>query len=137
METVEQILRVMREDIEKGNVPLWADFGSETARDYVARLEAAIKREREAVGNAAKMRKADTKTIAERFPTCHDPALKWVPGKHDTLHIESALAPNIEGEETVQEFADVWDFCEYAGAFSPDMELTDEEWRNTLLWLAS
>ena len=38
METVENILRDMRDDIEKGNVALWADFGGETARDYVARL---------------------------------------------------------------------------------------------------
>ena len=41
METVDDILREMSEDIEKGNVPLWADFGSEIARDYVARIKAA------------------------------------------------------------------------------------------------
>ena len=41
MELIENILREMSEDIEKGNVPLWADFGSEIARDYVARIKAA------------------------------------------------------------------------------------------------
>ena len=41
METVDDILREMCEDIEKGNVPLWADFGCEIARDYVARIKAA------------------------------------------------------------------------------------------------
>lgn len=38
---IEDILSEMSEDIEKGNVPLWADFGCEIARDYVARIKAA------------------------------------------------------------------------------------------------
>ena len=41
METVNDILHEMCEDIEKGNVPLWADFGCEIARDYVARIKTA------------------------------------------------------------------------------------------------
>lgn len=57
METVNHILSKMREpSCFKGKMPVErvdADF-----RDFADRLEAAIKREREAVGNAAKMRKA-------------------------------------------------------------------------------
>lgn len=52
MEYIENILREMRDDIEKGNVPLWADFGSETARDYVARLEAAHEQMRRQLAKA-------------------------------------------------------------------------------------
>ena len=57
METVDHILSKMREpSCFKGKIPVErvdADF-----REFADRLEAAIKREREAVGNAAKMRKA-------------------------------------------------------------------------------
>jgi hypothetical protein len=57
METVDHILSKMREpSCFKWKIPVErvdADF-----REFADRLEAAIKREREAVGNAAKMRKA-------------------------------------------------------------------------------
>lgn len=57
METVDHILSKMREpSCFKGKIPVErvdADF-----REFANRLEAAIKREREAVGNAAKMREA-------------------------------------------------------------------------------
>ena len=73
-----------------------------------------------------------TETIGERFPNCHNPALKWIPGHAETLRIESALTPNDEGVETVCEFAHVFDFCDCAGECSPDTELTDAEWLDIL-----
>lgn len=77
-----------------------------------------------------------TATISERFGNAHNPALKWIPGKPETLHIESALTPNNEGETTVMEFAGVDDFCERLGECNPDTEMTDTEWQNALAMLA-
>lgn len=75
-------------------------------------------------------------TIGERFGNRHNPALKWIPGRPETLHIESALTPNNEGEETVRVFAGVGDFCEYLGECDEDTVMTDAEWQSVLVQLA-
>lgn len=44
-ETIADILAEMRQDIADGTVGIWSDFGGEVARCYVARIDAAYRRE--------------------------------------------------------------------------------------------
>ena len=80
-------------------------------------------------------RYADAKTgesIGDRFPPCHNPELRWMPGDYDSVHIESGLNPLADGEVAVRAFQGVDDFCDFAGACSPDTILTDAEWEKVL-----
>ena len=48
-ETIEDILKEMRQDIANGTVGIWSDFGGEIAKGYVDRIEAAWELERKAI----------------------------------------------------------------------------------------
>ena len=74
-------------------------------------------------------------SIGDRFPLCHNPELRWRPGDYDSLHIESGLNPLSDGEETVVQFTDVYDFCDRAGDCDPDTILTDAEWDAVLRFM--
>lgn len=70
METVDQVLSYAREHNGE-TTPPWACFMEDGGVDISAlldRLEAAIKREREAVGNAAKMREALEAVVKVGYP---------------------------------------------------------------------
>lgn len=75
-------------------------------------------------------------SIGDRFPPCHNPELRWIPGDYDSLHISSGLHPLDDGEETVCKFEDVGDFCVCAGSCSPDTVLTDAQWHDILAYMA-
>ena len=77
-----------------------------------------------------------TDSIGNRFPSCHNPELRWIPGNYDSLHIESGLTPLSDGEKSVMQFLDVHDFCDRAGDCDPDTVLTDAEWRAVLRFMA-
>lgn len=51
-ETIADIVAEMRKDIAEGTVGIWSDFGGEIARSYADRIEAAHKREANALDKA-------------------------------------------------------------------------------------
>ena len=85
---------------------------------------------------AARYEESKRGSIGDRFPPCHDPELRWIPGDYDSIHIESGLNPLSDGEETVCKFIGVDDFCERAGDCSPETILTDAEWSAVLRSMA-